>query len=130
MHHRPCPPNPQPNPSPPPVFFFIIRSSHSPWQCLTQSYHFARVFNGNYELRHSLMAQGFVAKVPNLNQQETLALAAALLFSFRLYTMYGGNALGVFDEDRLVVECHDFLVRAIRPRHGTPRAALTVQGHA
>ena len=58
------------------------------------------------------MTAGYVAKVPNLNQQETLALAALLLFSFRLFGMHGGRAAGVFDEARLLAECDDFLVGA------------------
>jgi len=56
------------------------------------------------------MTAGYVARVPNLNQQETLALAAYILFSFRLYRLYGGRSHNVFDETRLLAECQDFLV--------------------
>lgn len=76
------------------------------------------------------MTAGYVARVPNLNQQETLALAAYILFSFRLYRLYGGRSHNVFDETRLLAECQDFLVCPCPMRYchvrGTRRLTLAV----
>jgi len=61
------------------------------------------------------MTAGFVNNVPNLNQQETLAAAAYLQFSFKLFAYFGCNS--VFDDAVLFDECKALLVYLVKKKN-------------
>jgi len=52
------------------------------------SYSFARQFNEDHDLRLALVQSGFVDKMPNLNQQETVSILAYVQFAFRLFRLF------------------------------------------
>jgi len=56
-------------------------------RCFFDSFTFAQQFNEDHDLRLALVHSGFVEKMPNLNQQETVSIQAYLQFAFRLYRL-------------------------------------------
>ena len=61
-------------------------------KCLEASYHHARCFNANSDLRLSLWKKGFMRyadnsqRLPHLVEQETSSMAQLLILSFKMYT--------------------------------------------
>lgn len=78
----------------------IIHAQYDTWslgnlksviQCLEASYHHARCFNADPDLRSNLWKKGFMRfqdnprRLPHLVEQETSAMAQILILVFRLY---------------------------------------------
>lgn len=80
----------------------VIHAQYNSWsmnnienvvRCLEASYHHARCFNADSDLRAKLYRKGFMRfrdnskRRPHLVEQETSSLAQILIVAFRLYTM-------------------------------------------
>jgi brefeldin A-inhibited guanine nucleotide-exchange protein len=78
---------------------------------LKKSYHFAKRFNGDRELRTRLYKEGFMKQPPNLLKQESGAAAVYVSILFRMYQDAGQERVASRDqtEQALVPLCADIV---------------------
>lgn len=78
---------------------------------LKKSYHFAKRFNGDRELRTRLYKEGFMKQPPNLLKQESGAAAVYVAILFRMYQDSGAERLASREqtEAALVPLCADIV---------------------